>query len=229
MTPALLEAIMRHVGAQAPNEACGLLVGHGGAAEYIPCRNEHYDPANCFAIAPEDWVSAEERGRVLAVVHSHTSEPYEFSEVSESKMDDRSQMNTSGLPWYLFTDDGGWSRHTPEGWSIFGHSFVEGVQDCYTLVRDYYDLPDFSRYFGFWRERDLFGEGISAAGFRTVGVGDHLPGDVVLFNVYGGFADHCGILLGDGMVAHHTFGHVSAVSPKGSLVEKIHSIARKIC
>ena len=70
-------ALVAHSEAEAPNEACGLVLLRDGAAErYEPGRNEAASPYR-FELAfddPEVWF-AEDKGYELAVFHSHLSAP----------------------------------------------------------------------------------------------------------------------------------------------------------
>jgi proteasome lid subunit RPN8/RPN11 len=70
-------ALVAHSEAEAPNEACGLVLLRDGVAErYEPGRNEAASPYR-FELAfdePEVWF-AEDEGYELAVFHSHLSAP----------------------------------------------------------------------------------------------------------------------------------------------------------
>ena len=78
MIPAELRAaLVAHAEAEAPNEACGLVLLRDGTAErYIPGRNGAASPYR-FELElddPELWF-AEDDGYELAVFHSHLSSP----------------------------------------------------------------------------------------------------------------------------------------------------------
>ena len=78
MIPAEVRKTLRaHSQAEAPNEACGLLLLRDGFAErYVPGRNEAASPYR-FEFAfddPEVWF-LEDEGYELAVFHSHLSSP----------------------------------------------------------------------------------------------------------------------------------------------------------
>jgi proteasome lid subunit RPN8/RPN11 len=70
-------ALVAHAEAEAPNEACGLVLLRDGTAErYVPGRNGAASPSGC-AREPDDpelWF-AEDNGYELAVFHSHLSSP----------------------------------------------------------------------------------------------------------------------------------------------------------
>ena len=76
MPDALRRALTAHAEAEAPNEACGLLLVRDGVAErYVPGRNAAASPYR-FELEvddPEVWF-AEDDGYELAVFHSHLAE-----------------------------------------------------------------------------------------------------------------------------------------------------------
>ncbi len=69
-------ALEEHARAEAPNEACGLLLLRDGvAARYEPGRNAAGSPYRFeLEVDPELWF-AEDDGYELAVFHSHLSAP----------------------------------------------------------------------------------------------------------------------------------------------------------
>ncbi len=77
MPAAVRRALEEHARAEAPNEACGLILFRNGVVErYEPGRNAAASPYR-FELAfddPEIWF-AEDEGYELAVFHSHLSAP----------------------------------------------------------------------------------------------------------------------------------------------------------
>jgi proteasome lid subunit RPN8/RPN11 len=69
-------ALVAHAEAEAPNEACGLVLVKDGVAErYIPGFNAAASPYRFeLEVAPDDWF-LEDEGYELAVFHSHVSSP----------------------------------------------------------------------------------------------------------------------------------------------------------
>ena len=77
MIPAAVRrALEEHARAEAPNEACGLILLRDGVAErYEPGRNAAASPYRFeLEVAPEIWF-LEDEGYELAVFHSHLSSP----------------------------------------------------------------------------------------------------------------------------------------------------------
>ena len=69
-------ALEQHAQAEAPNEACGVIVLRDGRAErYEPGRNRAASPYRFeLDLDPEVWF-LEDEGNELAVFHSHLSSP----------------------------------------------------------------------------------------------------------------------------------------------------------
>ena len=69
-------ALAAHAAAEAPNEACGVVVLRDGVAErYIEGRNAAASPYRFeLEVTPETWF-LEDDGYGLAVFHSHLSSP----------------------------------------------------------------------------------------------------------------------------------------------------------
>jgi [CysO sulfur-carrier protein]-S-L-cysteine hydrolase len=69
-------ALTDHAEAEAPNEACGLLLVRDGVAhQYVPGRNRAESPYRFeLEVDPEVWF-LEDEGYELAVFHSHLSAP----------------------------------------------------------------------------------------------------------------------------------------------------------
>ena len=68
------DALEQHARAEAPNEACGLVLLNGGTTErYLPARNAAASPYRFeLETEPENWF-LEDEGYELAVFHSHLS------------------------------------------------------------------------------------------------------------------------------------------------------------
>ena len=76
MPVALRRALEEHARAEAPNEACGVVLFRDGVAErYVPGRNAAASPYRFeLDVDPETWF-LEDEGYELAVFHSHLSSP----------------------------------------------------------------------------------------------------------------------------------------------------------
>jgi proteasome lid subunit RPN8/RPN11 len=76
ITAEVRRALEEHARAEAPNEACGVvLLRHGRAERYVRGRNAAASPYRFeLEVDPEVWF-LEDEGYELAVFHSHLSSP----------------------------------------------------------------------------------------------------------------------------------------------------------
>lgn len=228
----LKTAITSHAKTCYPAECCGLIIGD----EYYPCQNIADDPLNHFEIDPSEFIKLSKIGDIQAIVHSHPNGTGELSEI------DKIQMGLHGVDWVicgigkdLLTDDfyidlqihQAKAYHAP----LLGREYVHGLQDCYTLVQDYYsrelniDLPNFKRIDDWWEDENyeaLYENNFKKAGFTQVD--DLQKHDVILCRVGRTFhINHALIFLGNGkltsevtpdcvgdnLVLHHPYGRLS--------------------
>jgi proteasome lid subunit RPN8/RPN11 len=92
-------ALEEHARAEAPNEACGLILLRDGVAErYVPGRNLAASPYRFeLEVGPETWF-LEDEGYELAVFHSHLSAP-----ARPSKTDVENIGLWEGRPYVILT------------------------------------------------------------------------------------------------------------------------------
>ena len=92
-------ALEEHARAEAPNEACGLVVFKDGVAErYVPGRNAAASPYRFeLDVDPETWF-LEDEGFELAVFHSHLSSP-----PRPSRTDVENVGLWAGRPYLIYT------------------------------------------------------------------------------------------------------------------------------
>ncbi|MEX2614020.1 MAG: M67 family metallopeptidase [Gaiellaceae bacterium] len=91
--------LAEHAGAEAPNEACGLLAFRDGVADrYLPGRNAAASPYRFeLDLDPETWF-LEDEGYELAVFHSHVSSP-----PRPSRTDVENIGLWAGRPYLIYT------------------------------------------------------------------------------------------------------------------------------
>lgn len=121
-------AIRRLAAASPESEICGFVLTSGDVAQ-VP--NVSPEPANRFAIDPEDYAAYDELG-IAGIWHTHLTEPG-FSPL------DQDVLRTDTLPWaiYCLASDT-FSQVNPNAPApLLGRPFCYGVYDCYSLVCDY--------------------------------------------------------------------------------------------
>jgi proteasome lid subunit RPN8/RPN11 len=101
LTRAALERILAEAHEGFPDEACGLLLGHGTRIEQaLPARNVHPTPRTRFEIDPQALVDAHRAARqggpeVLGYYHSHPAGP------AGPSATDREQASGDGRIWAI--------------------------------------------------------------------------------------------------------------------------------
>ena len=206
LTKKLKESIIDHAAKEYPKEACGLVINK----EYIPCKNVAEDPTKYFSICPIDLVKASSNGSIAAYVHSH---PNGSAEPTEP---DLVGMENNGKPWiicgYIPDDLIEVKIHNPTGYKLplLGRNYYHGLQDCYTLIKDYYYrelnivLKDYERLDNWWQDKNaksLYLDNFKKEGFIEVKDGTIQKHDIILFRLGRTYhINHAGIFLGDGIL-----------------------------
>lgn len=206
------KAIEKHALAEYPREACGLIVALDRRHSYIPCTNQAEHDQD-FKISAQDYADAEDRGEVLAIVHSHIDRS-----AMPTDLDKRS-CEATGLPWHIVsvlndmgeTYIGGWHSFEPSGYRLplIGRQFHHGTIDCYGVIRDFYDyelgihLIDLPREDKWWDKPDakeLYLDQYHLVGFSDVTDGSLQYGDVILMQYNSNMTNHGGVYLGDAVL-----------------------------
>lgn len=242
MKKAVLEAIKAHAQECYPKESCGLLVSKSRIVSYIPCENTAERADEHFRISAEAYAEAEEAGNIIAVVHSH---PDASSRPSEA---DIASCNVSGLRWHILSwPEGEMTTIEPDKAPVplIGRAFVHGVQDCASIIIDYYqrelgiDIGQYEREDEWWNKGgNLYLDNLPKAGFYQVD--QPMDGDLILMQIRSPVPNHAAIYLEKGTltsekvhpmpgtILHHLHGRLSGrdVYAGGMFDEKTVSIWR---
>lgn len=192
IAPEIAEDIFSHAKECYPRECCGVVALVDGKQRYVRCRNDAIGDQGLdrFVMNEQDYMSAEDLGEVIAVVHSH---PNASANPSDA---DISMCNRSGIAWVIIGVPSGVIRVIEpknERLPLIGRNFYHGVVDCYSLIRDYYherldiNLKEYSRQDDWWsRGEDLYVKNFEDAGFVAVGRDGNMlpnPHDVILMQI----------------------------------------------
>ncbi len=219
---AVIEAAQAHAEAEYPRESCGLVVVENGASIYVPCENLAEVPEQTFSIDKNILLAAQKADTLQAVIHSHPDP----APACPSMPDMEAQVRMA-IPWGIVPVTG-WSALAPFFWGtdetrpwlqtgkLTGLPYRHGVTDCYSIVRDYYQvqwqltLPEQPRGWG----RD--GPGVNEFnwyellykefGFEVITFAEARPGDALLFQVGRSVINHAGVITEPGVMLHHGGG-----------------------
>lgn len=108
---------------------------------------------------------------------------------------------------------------------LLGRPFIHGIWDCYSLVRDAFQLgaeqmraqnisqawalpsvslPDVPRSDGWWEDgKDLYMDWMKPAGFVEIDAEQARPGDGFLMKLRSTKLNHAGVLVSDNEILHH--------------------------
>ena len=214
LSPTLQKAALQHAQEVFPQESCGLVAIVKGRKRYFPCQNLAETPDEHFVLNPAEYAEVEDKGEIVAVVHSH---PKTNPAPSQA---DRVACERSGLPWHIVNPQTEqWGYCQPEGFELpyVGREFVFGVVDCYTLCRDWYkrefglDLNDYDRRDRFWlKGENLYLDNFAKEGFYPVPLEELQYGDAILMQLESPLPNHAAIYLGDQLILHHLQGRLSS-------------------
>jgi proteasome lid subunit RPN8/RPN11 len=219
------EQALAHAKSEAPKESCGLVVVVKGRKRYFPCKNIAETPDEHFVLDPISYVEAEEKGEIIAVVHSHPVTNHAPSSA------DKVACEKSRLPWHVVNPNTElWGYCEPSGFELpyVGRQFVHGIIDCYTLCRDWYNkewnlnLRDYERRDEWWyKGENLYLDNFKKEGFHEIKVSDLVVGDALLMQLESPVPNHAAIYLGDNVVLHHVQGRLSSRDVYGGYYQKV--------
>lgn len=192
-----------------PNEACGVIVN--GEVRIFP--NVHPDPLNHFEIDNLHWFECLRDDPNAIVIHSHTHGTALYDPRTPSYRDMELWLRTGNTIGICFTDGSKvsemlWMHHRNTK-PLEGREFIHGYQDCYSIIRDYYqqtldiDLMNIARSFEWWENnQNLYLENYERAGFIQVPLNDLKTHDVLLFKVRAKVPNHAGVVIGTNRFIH---------------------------
>ena len=214
----VLTAVQIHAIEQFPKESVGAVIG----GKYIPLQNTHLTPELSFAAPAEAFDNAQ------ALIHSHTDGNQAPSIL------DMQQQQAMDIPWGIVRTSKyecskiEWFGNGVPIEPYLGRKFLDGIRDCWCLVRDWY-IKEKGIYLAnlprepYWylppphgAGLDLLNENtIADCGFYEIDKSDLQLGDVILGKVASPVVNHAGLYLGNGLVMHHMGSKLSCKEPLG--------------
>ena len=207
-------AALAHAKDEFPKESVGLVSIIKGRQRYFPCTNLAETPDEHFVLGPKEYAEIEDKGEIVAVIHSHPKTNHEPSPA------DRVACEKSGLPWHVVNPNTEkWGYCEPSGFELpyVGREFVHGIVDCYSLCRDFYkkefglNLRDYNRRDEWWNKgENMYLDNFKNEGFNEIEIDDLQFGDAFLMQLESPVPNHAGIYIGENLVLHHVQGRLSS-------------------
>ena len=208
---------LAHAKIQDPKESVGLLINKKGKKIYLPCNNISSE-CDSFILDPSDYIKAEKKGEIIAVIHSHPITPPIPSQA------DKVSCEHTKLPWYIVnpkTEQ--WGYLEPCGYKapILGREYVWGITDCWSLIVDWYkeekniELLDYPRpaIIEDFYKNPVFEKYLPSRGFKLLEANQPLiNGDLLAMSILGKGLNHVAIFI-DGDVVHHLSDRLSCREP----------------
>ena len=214
LTSEIKEQALTHAKEEHPRESVGLVHIVKGKNRYFKCKNIAETPDEHFILDPDDYLKAETKGEITAVVHSH---PKTSPAPSPADM---VAWEASGLPWFIVNPNTEtWGSYTPNGFELpyVGREFSHGIVDCYSLVRDFYkrefnlELKDYNRRDQWWyKGENMYLDNFAKEGFKEIDISEVGYGDLFLMQLESPVPNHAAIYLDQGIVLHHVQGRLSS-------------------
>ena len=184
------------------------MVIHRGRYRFVPVENSHSRPETDIKVSELEYRRADELGEIHAFVHSHPNAGAYLSPM------DTLMHKASNIAWWVIglpdgADGEALTLSVPAAGEqpLTGRLFMHGVNDCYTLIRDYYRLErgilllDIEREDEWWlKGQNLYEDNFRDAGFMPVETPE--DGDVILMQIRSPVPNHAGIYI-NGELLHH--------------------------
>jgi len=213
--------IKDHATEESPYECCGILYQDKDSLKLgaLRCKNIAENKHMMFSIDPKDYLKASRLGEIISFYHSHINSS-NFSDY------DKIQSEHHEVKFIMYSlKDRKFNEYEPKNCESFyvGRDFCLGKNDCYTIIRDYYEKElnvDLSFYEDERvKERNFeyitsnpnwYVDLISVSPFEVVLEGEVTDisilkkHDVILMKCLGKrHSSHAGVYVGNNLILHH--------------------------
>jgi len=219
------DAALAHAKEEFPKESVGIVHVVKGRSRYFPCKNIADHPEEHFVLDSSEYIAAEEKGEITAIIHSHPKENQSPS------LADQVACEKSKVPWFVVNPQTElWGECEPVGMELpyVGRTFSHGLIDCFSLCRDWYkkekglDLTDYERRDDWWHKgENLYLDNFKKEGFHEIGQDELRHGDAILMCIESPVPNHAAIFLGDQLILHHVQGRLSSRDVYGGYYYKV--------
>jgi len=196
------------------SEVCGFLLIERDSLCLMPARNMARDIQNTWMISEVDYSKAIATGRLFGLYHSHVLDDDQFSK------EDKRTADLAELPMLLYSlkvNKFNYYRPLSAIRPYENRAFILGVQDCGSILTDYYarelgvEIAHVTRFPRVIEEG--FGDMPTFFNEQFYVVEDRIPQkhDFLVFSIRGNEKqNHVGVYLGDNLMLHQLFGRPSS-------------------
>jgi proteasome lid subunit RPN8/RPN11 len=217
--------IKLHAEEERPYEACGFVIStkDRGIEKVIRGENKSERPHENFLLSANSFIKASELGEIIAIYHSHVDQD---ERPSTHDVVACNRLEKTWIIYSLITDT--FKFIYPEGKDVplLGREFVFAVQDCFTLIKDYYKelgviIPnyEYDPFYvrNFWdKGLNPYVELLEENGFSRVHFKDAKEKDLLLFCIGSRVPNHSGIYVGNNKMLHHMDRRLSCIDLLGN-------------
>lgn len=216
ITPDCLLAATRHAFNSFPEECCGVFTTHG----YHPLTNVAENKIDHF-VFKENRIIASMEDEVICLFHSHTTgnawanRNDMLTQIVSAKPHGICVVEKNDVSGQLRVDDlFFWgSDNIPP---LLGRKYRPCTMDCYSIIRDIYQLwygiklPEFPRNSdSIDKGESLYEKGLPLTGFKQIPISDLAPGDVLLGKILSANINHGAVVVDNRSIIHHYRDEVS--------------------
>jgi cell wall-associated NlpC family hydrolase len=246
ITPTDLELIENEALTRFPHEMVGVLTENAG---FIPMNNLAPNSTHRFEIDILEYRKLDKLHKVTGLVHSHTRQKdvdygpaAELDSRTPSAMDVKTQK-ALGVPFYIVATNGEQVMEPicyprDRNASLYQRPFIFFINDCYTLVSDYYwqnyqiKLMDHAPEFDWWNGGrggvtiPYYNQYLEEAGFYRIDEYELEVGDIVIMGMGSKDGNHLGVFVEDYHILQHVMNHPSGIIPISKWKSYIQGYAR---
>ena len=213
-------------------ESCGLIFFNQNNFKFdiFPCKNRASNKRINFSISPQDYLTCNSLGKIVASYHSHVNGSLEFSEI------DKQNSNIYKICYILYNlelDQFNIYYPNTEKNPYIGRPYITQVSDCFSLVKDFLKkeanidmwFPDNMTYPKELKDiKGLYHDNFEQQGFLKLDKNTKLQkydGIMVAYpNISEEYPSHCAIYLENDTILHQPYNSFSCVTKYDNLLKK---------